>query len=436
MTAVIPDPSQMADTRRMQSQGWTGLRASWPLLVASFLILFVVIGGGVDTVGVFLHALAKENGWPHSTLSAGIGVGVVCAGLATPLAGVLVDRFGVRVPIALGAGVLATGFGILLAMRAPWHFVAANVVLGPGFALAAMLPITIAVTVRIPGRTALALGLVGVGSSLGALVLAPAIQALVDAFGWRTTYLVLGTAVVATPLLLLPLLPRGRLRRDGAEDLEPSARIPLGQELRRPGVLPLVGILFLPGIVNFGLQVHIVPYLANAGYTATLAAAALGAAIGMSAVGKVVGGLLGDRIGALPTLRLALSFDLLAIALLPFVGSTLLLGAFVALHGLAIGAEVAVVPVIALAILGTQRFATLYGILQLGSTIAIGIAPVVPGLFFDRNGSYAGAVVFWIVVMLAGVAISLAMRVPTEADAAGPAPLAAGGEAPSPSSTG
>ena len=414
----------------MQTRDSTDLRASWPLLVAGFSILFVVVGGGVDTVSVFLHALAQREGWPHATLSAGIGVGVVSAGLATPLAGILVDRFGVRVPIALGAAVLAGGFAILVAMRAPWHFVAANVVLGPGFALAAMLPITIAVTVRIPERTALALGLVGVGSSVGALLLAPAIQALVDAFGWRSAYLALGAAVTATPLAMLPLLPRGRLRRAAAGEGVPATPVPIGRELRRPGVLTLFGVLFLPGVVNFGLQVHVVPYLTHAGHVATLAAAALGAAIGTSAVGKVVGGLLGDRIGAVATLRLALCLDLVAIALLPFVASTPVLGAFVVCHGLAIGAEVAVVPVIALAILGAPRFATLYGILQLGSTLAIGIAPVVPGLIFDRTGSYGGALVFWMIAMLAGVAVSLALRVPAPGEPAIAPTLACAEEAP------
>ena len=134
-------------------------------------------------MSVFLNALAKANGWPRGTLSAGIGVGVVCAGMATPAVGMLIDRFGVRVPIAIGAALLAAGFGVLGAMHEAWHFVVANVLLGPGFAGAAMLPITIAVTVRIPQRTALALGIVSAGASAGALVLAPGLQALIDAYG-------------------------------------------------------------------------------------------------------------------------------------------------------------------------------------------------------------------------------------------------------------
>jgi MFS family permease len=109
------------------------------------VILFVVVGGGIDTVSVFLNALSVAEGWSRKTLSAGISVGVISAGLFTPVVGVLVDRFGVRVPMALGAALLALGFGVLAGMTRPWQFVAANVLLGPGFASAAMLPITVAV---------------------------------------------------------------------------------------------------------------------------------------------------------------------------------------------------------------------------------------------------------------------------------------------------
>ncbi len=46
---------------------------------------------------------------------------------------------------------------------------------------------------------------------------------------------------------------------------------------------------------------------------------------------------------------------------------------------------------------------------------------MIPGLFFDATGSYAGAVVFWIVTMLLGVVVTFAMRPPAREES----PLAA-----------
>lgn len=387
-----------------------GLRAVTPLLVGGFAILFVVVGGGIDTVSVFLNALSEAEGWSRRSLSAGISVGVLTAGLATPATGLLIDRFGVRVPMTIGLALLGLGFVILSRMTEPWHFAAANLLLGPGFAASAMLPITVAVTVRTRERTALALGIVGVGASIGALVLSPALQFLVDRAGWRAAYTALGTAIVLTPLpFLLFALPRGRLHR-AEPGGEPSAasRRGVAHDLLRREVGLLAGILIVPGLVSFGIAVHLVPYLGDLGHSATFGATALGFSVGVSALGKLAGGVVGDRIGPLQTLRLALIMQTMGVLLLGAAGSTVAAGLFVVVHGIAVGTEAAVVPVLALMILGRERFATLFGILQLASTVAIAVAPILPGIVSDATGSYGWALVFWIVAM--GLSLLIAFR--------------------------
>jgi predicted MFS family arabinose efflux permease len=426
MTAVIHARGSACDRRAVIGRGPSGtsLRAELPLLVASFTILFFVIGGGVETVGVLLNAISSAEGWSRASLSAGISVGALGAGLFAPVVGVLIDRFGVRAPMTLGAVLLAAGFGVLASMSQPWHFVAANALLGPGFAASAMLPITVSVTTRLPGRAAFALGLVGVGSSVGAFVLAPTLQHLIDAVGWRGTYVVMGAYVVLTPIpFLLWALPRGRLIRPGDSAAPPKVALDLRQELRRPGLFALAGVIILAGLVGFGVNVHLVPLLTDLAHGASFAAAALGAAIGLSAAGKVAGGWIGDRIGALATLRLALAIKLAALALLPLASSRPVVAGFVGAWGLATGAQIAVVPVVALAVLGTSRFATLFGLLQLAATLAIGLAPIAPGLLSDWTGSYALAVVFWFAALAGALGVALRLRMPEAAPAVEPQAL-------------
>jgi len=387
-----------------------GLRAGLPLVIAGFVISFVVIGGGIDTVSVFLNAIAKATDWSRSGLSLAISVGAASAALSTPLVGVAVDRVGVRLPMVAGVALLAVGFGCLLTMTEVTHFVVANVFLGAGFAACALLPITIAVTVHIPQRTALALGIVGAGSSAGALVLAPTVQGLIDAFGWRGAYVALGIAVVLTPLPFLAFaLPRGRLQRDGGAVAPPPATS-LVRDLRRQGVLPLTALMVLPSLAGFSVSVHLVPYLSGMGHAATLAAAALGATVGVSAIGKVAGGYVADRFGALPTLRLALLLWAAALVLLARADGIPALGAFVLLYGLALGTQIAVIPAIALTVLGNERFGTLFGILQLAAMLASAIGPVVSGIIFDTTGGYAGALVLWIGATIVAALVAFMMR--------------------------
>ncbi len=382
-----------------------------PLVAAGFVISFVLVGGGIDTVSVFLNALGHATGWSRSMLSLAVSIGAASAALSTPLVGAAIDRYGVRVPMTVGVVLLAIGFGVLFVMREAWQFAAANVFLGTGFAAAALLPFPVAVTMCVPTNTSLALGIVSAGASAGALVLAPAAQAVIDAAGWRSAYLAMGTAVIVTPLPFLAFaLPRGRLRRAVQASDPPPSQLTLVREMRRPGVARLAGTIVLPGLVGFSVSVHLVPYLTGLGHATTTAAAALGAMIGISAVGKISGGFVADRIGALATLRLALVAWTVALAALHHASSMAALGAFVALYGLAFGTQIAVIPAIAIRVFGPTRFGTLFGVLQLGGILASAVGPVMSGVMYDRTGSYGSALIMWVGMMAAATAIAFAMR--------------------------
>ena len=386
------------------------LRASLPLVAAGFVISFMLIGGGIDTVGVFINAITEANGWPRTGLSLGVAVGAAVAALSTPGVGIAVDRYGVRVPMLWGVGLLATGFAIVVAMQAPWHFVVANVFLGMGFAGCALLPLTIAITLRVRDRTALALGIAGTGASAGALVLAPAAHAAIEALGWRGTYMVMGTLLVLTPLPCLAFaLPRGRLERH-TEAERPKPALPSLRELGRPGLRGLMALMVLPGLATFAIAVHLVPYLTDSGFSGATAAFALGATIGVSAVGKIAGGWLADRFGTLPIMRTALFLGALSLTLLPAAATSAYLAGFVALYGIAVGTYAAVIPALAMETLGGDRFGTLFGLLQLVAMLAAAAGPVTAGVLFDATGHYDEAMGIWIAALSAALLVALVMR--------------------------
>jgi MFS family permease len=386
------------------------LRASLPLVAAGFVISFMLIGGGIDTVGVFINAITEANGWPRTGLSLGVAVGAAVAALSTPGVGIAVDRYGVRVPMLWGVGLLAIGFAIVVAMQAPWHFVVANVFLGMGFAGCALLPLTIAITLRVRDRTALALGIAGTGASAGALALAPAAHAAIEALGWRGTYMVMGTLLVLTPLPCLAFaLPRGRLERH-SEAERPKPALPSLRELGRPGLRGLIALMVLPGLATFAISVHLVPYLTDSGLSGATAAFALGATIGVSAVGKIAGGWLADRFGTLPIMRAALFLGALSLTLLPAAATSAYLAGFVALYGIALGTYAAVIPALAMETLGGDRFGTLFGLLQLVAMLAAAAGPVTAGVLFDATGHYDEAMGIWIAALSAALLVALVMR--------------------------
>jgi len=402
-----------------------------PLVAAGFVISFVAVGGGINTAGIFLSGIALDTGWLRSSLSLAVSVGAVVAALSMPAVGAAVDRFGVRVPMAAGTLLLAGGYALCASMLAPWQFVAANVLLGAGFGATALLPMTLAISLLVPERKALALGIAAAGSSAGALVMAPAVQLAIERFGWRGAYVGMGVLVFAIPLaLVLLVLPRGRLPRSQdvprsqdaggaagsgepgvrAESVAPADEAAPGVALAGRAWLPLVGVMVLPGLVTFGLAVHLVPHLVASGLAQRAAAVTLGAALGLSALGKVAGGWLADRIGLLPTLRGALACGALAVTLLVLPPTTAVLSGFALLYGLYLGTTVAVIPPIALEVLGAARFGSLFGVLQLVGMLAGAIGPVATGAVFDVTGSYRNAILAWIVALGAALVVAFALR--------------------------
>lgn len=381
------------------------------LVAAGFALSFVLVGGGINTVGVFVNAVAETEHWSRSGMSTAVSVGAVTAALTTPGVGVAVDRFGVRVPIAAGLVSLLVGYAITSQMQAPWHFLLANLFLGVGFAACSPFPITIAISVRGGDRTALALGLAASGSSVGSLLLLPAVQAAVDATSWRIVYVGIAFAVLLTTLALLAfLLPRGPLPR---ADAGPRPTIGLA-DLRRPGVARLAALLVLPGLVTFAISVHAVPYFTSTGLSASTAALVLGSAVGLSLIGKVLGGVAADRFGALPTLRAALACGAIGIGVLTTSHAPAALAAFALLYGLYLGTQVATLPLVALRVVGADRFGSLFGTLQLGGMLAAGAGPVIAGALFDRLGRYDEVLWVWIAAIVASivVTIGLASRLP------------------------
>ena len=102
---------------------------------------------------------------------------------------------------------------------------------------------------------------------------------------------------------------------------------------------------------------------------------------------------------------------MLALLLLQYAASAAALSAFVILYGLALGAQIAVIPAIAVTVLNAERFGTLFGMLQLAAMLASAIGPISAGVIYDKTGQYTGAIVVWVVAMAAAAAIAWRMGV-------------------------
>ena len=135
---------------------------------------------------------------PYTTTMIGFAVGNV-------LIGRYVDRLGIIIPIIAAALSMGVGFAAAAAVGNIWVFaLLQGVFIGIGTA-ASFGPLIADVSHWFIKRRGVAVALCASGNYVGGAIWPLIVQAMMDAGGWRITYVVIGILVVVTmvPLLLL-----------------------------------------------------------------------------------------------------------------------------------------------------------------------------------------------------------------------------------------
>lgn len=352
---------------------------------------------GMYVIAVVLPAVQAEFGVARSDASLPYTLLMVGFGLGGVLMGRLADRFGVMVPVLVGAAGLGGGYALAagagsVGSFALWH----GLLIGLLGSSATFAPLVADTSLWFVRRRGIAVAICASGNYLAGAIWPPLVQALVEQHGWRSAYLVLAAvSVLAMPLLALLLRPR-----PPAAVAAPPRHAGAAQPSDRPFGLPMGGaqaLLCVAGVaccVAMSMpQVHIVAYCTDLGFGAAQGAQMLSLMLAFGIVSRLVSGFICDRIGGLRTLLLGSVLQGLALLLfIPFDGlvSLYVISALFGLFQGGIVPSYAVIvrehfpPAAAAARIGTVLMATLLG-MALGGWMS--------GKVFDLTGSYEAAFV-------------------------------------------
>src|SRR5687768_8332572 len=87
-------------------------------------VAFVTMALGVNARTAFsllFPPILGEFGWPRATTAGAFSFGFLVSAVLGPLLGRLMDRFGPRVVIELGVGMVAAGLLLAAWVSQPWH---------------------------------------------------------------------------------------------------------------------------------------------------------------------------------------------------------------------------------------------------------------------------------------------------------------------------
>jgi MFS family permease len=381
------------------------------LLAASMVIVGVAMGS-LFSIGVFLSPIQASTSWTRTDISAVVLLAWVTLGVGSFLWGALSDRTGPRVVV--GAGGVLLGLGLVLASQAGTvgQFTLAYGGL-VGLAVGAFYtPLTTVISAAFTRNRGLALGLISAGSGLGNFAIAPLIRWLISAYDWRTAMLLLGDLswLVTIPLALVvrPSLAPVVSTAAARGDHDPA----LGAVVRSPQFWLIALVHFACCVAHSGPIFHMVANATDHGVGMMSAAVVFGTAGLASIIGRVLTGLIADRLGAKRTLVAALAVQAPAIFVYVAIRGTMSFYLLGIVFGLAYGGVMPLYALITREYFGQRAMGGAYGAIYMLQAIGMGLGTFGGGVLYDRLGDYAAMFTSAAAIAAAATLVSFALRSP------------------------
>jgi MFS family permease len=269
-------------------------RYGWLVVGLMFAMLSLVMTAR-SSLGVMMPVWERELGWSRGFVSTGGAVMMVTLAASSPIAGLLLDRFGARALYTIGLGMSAAALALTATMHDGWQFLAFFCVFGGmGFSIISAPLASTTAALYFEGNRGLATSVASSGASAGQLVLIPLLSVLVLSIGWREGYLLYAAAIIAIAAAIWLLVHRQPSTRRSADTTTLGARLRLlfGDNTFR---LMAVGF-FVCGFTTAGtIKVHLIPYAVTCGFPPLQSATAFGVLSAFSLAGMVLYGWLCDR---------------------------------------------------------------------------------------------------------------------------------------------
>jgi MFS family permease len=365
----------------------TEFTRGWRALVAAGLGYGTGVGLLIYANGFFMRYLQADFGWSREQISAASLIAVLSAVLNVAV-GHLVDRFTARRVAVFAIPLFCLGYVALAAIPGElWAFYAAMAWLFVVGTATGPVAYTKVVNGWFVKQRGLALGLTLAGISAVSFGLFPVLSYVLETYGWRAAYLLVGGAslVLGYPVVLAWL----REPPHAPEALRPS----LTPDKSRAWAHPAFWLLFLAmvaaNVAVGGFVQHMQPLLGDRGVAPETAALLGSLYVAMVALGRIATGFLLDRLrpGLVATATMLVPAASVLLLLNPSA-EIAVLALPICLLAFAQGAEVELLAFFTPRYFGMDRYASVFGMLIAVVVMAGPAGGIIFGRIFDQTGSY------------------------------------------------
>lgn len=376
------------------------MKRRYVYLINSFAIFLLL--GVAYAWSIFVGPLEEWFGWSRAQTSLAFTINMICFAAGVTLCGLLSARYHYERIAQLAALMVAGGFILTTRVSAVWQlYFTYSILCGTGVGMMYSAVVT-TIPVWFRDKPGLATGILVMGYALSTTFLGPICQHLLSTRGWQATFLTLG----AVDLLVMGaggFLVRLPLAKElaGLPKMPEFSRLSCRDMTTREMLSSISFYSFFLYLVAFsgcGFMIinHMSPFLTgDIGVTAARAAAAVSIGALINGIGRLVMGMLFDRLGSVSTARFLgiVNFILVTALCLSYQTKNPLLVAGCACFVLfAFGGYSATIPSITRGLFGEKHFAGNYSIVSM-NTLLSGIPASLAGALQARSGNYKGMLV-------------------------------------------
>jgi sugar phosphate permease len=398
----------------------------WWIVLVAFLNLFFAVGLVYYGFPVFYPSMVDSLGFTRAQLTQGFLVGFVVAGILFGLlAGILIDRRGPRQ--VMGIGIWCVGLPLILmgSMTRLWQYYLFCIVEVFGFVLTGPIPNQVLISNWFRLKRGRAMGSAYLGLGMGGAVAPLLINGLVQNFGWRHAFQIIGTLIVIVLFPIsqwvtrstprdLDLFPDGIAAtgcpNESACGKGESVGVDITRVVRsRNFWLIVAGCTLTIGAIGAVTQ-HLILFLTGKGYSLSVASRVSSALLVSSLAGRVIVGYFADRYSRRNVMALFYMVLALAIPLLFAAQRPAAVWAFALFYGFAMGADYMLIPLVTADCFGLSALGKALSLIIMGYSVGQWFAPWLAGRIFDTRHTYDLAWIIMSVSAALGAALIYAIK--------------------------
>ena len=359
------------------------------------LVVFILSGlafGSMASISVFLKPVSLEFGWSRGQTSFAYSIASFASAAFGVIWGQVADKYGTRWFGFTGAICMSLVLFALSRLDSIFQFYLLYFLFGAMGSALLFSPLYANVGFWFRENPGLALGLAASGGAIGQAFIPHLSGILIESSGWKAAYIDLAIIYILIALPISFLIKESPWRISARTDSEQEETdFPLSEK----EVVAWISFAVIFCCVCMSIPImHLVPLLTDKGFSVEFATSVLMLLMFCGAFGRILGGMLGDYIGALPGYILMSLGQTVFVIWFPHLISPSTIYIMAALFGFTYSGVMSSILVCTRMMVSAKYGARAMSLTSFFGWIGMGLGGFLGGYFFDIYGDYIWAFTF------------------------------------------